>query len=314
MFHSLRNRLILINLAITTIVLVVAFSTIYMIARSSLKSRPPVTVNTLEYSTTVVEVVQERVISDRRATLDSLLTSLITTGIMVELAVAIASYFWAEAAIHPIKEAYESQKTFIANASHEIKTPLAAISANLEAADIQDNRWIDNISREVQALTCLNRDLLALAKIDASSVTVTSQPAKPVALAPLIQSVTSDFEARLSAKKINLQVSLTPAKPRLTAVRADLEQLLGILLDNAIKYCDHEIRLTYQDRKLSLQNDGQTIPPSDLPHIFERFYQTDKSSSGVGLGLAIASAIAKRNHWQLSADSDQNFTTFTIEF
>ena len=111
MFHSLRNRLILINLAITTIVLVVAFSTIYMIARSSLKSRPPVTVNTLEYSTTVVEVVQERVISDRRATLDSLLTSLITTGIMVELAVAIASYFWAEAAIHPIKEAYESQKT-----------------------------------------------------------------------------------------------------------------------------------------------------------------------------------------------------------
>lgn len=333
MFHSLRNRLIIINLAITTLVLIAAFSTIYMIAKASLDSRPLIKVGSFEYSNTVIEIMRENVIADRRNTLDSLLSSLITTGVIVELAVALASYFWAEAAIRPVQDAYESQKTFIANASHEIKTPLAAISANLEAADIQDNHWIDNVSREVQTLTRLNRDLLLLAQIDAQGSSTATSPisgtqdtkglksskngsksAKTVALAPLLNNVLADFEARILAEKVQVDLSLTPTKPRLSLNSADFEQLFTILFDNALKYCDHQITIKYANHALSIKNDGQTISPDDLPHIFERFYQTDKSASGVGLGLAIASAIATRNGWKLIADSDQVSTTFTIEF
>lgn len=314
MFHRLRNRLILINLAITSLVLVAAFSTIYIIAQSSINSRPLVTVSSFEYSQTVIEVVRERVISDRRAILDSLLKSLITTGLVVEFAVALASYFWAEAAIHPVENAYESQKTFIANASHEIKTPLAAISANLEAADIQGNHWIDNITREVQTLSRLNHDLLTLAQVDSGNVRSVTQAAKMTSLSSVLNDIVADFEARISARDIKLKISLVPTKPRLLLVRNDLEQLLSILLDNAIKYCDHQITITYRERKLSIKNDGQTISSDDLPHIFERFYQTDKSASGVGLGLAIASAIAQRNKWKLTVASDQASTTFAIEF
>lgn len=311
MFHRLRNRLILINVAITTIILLVAFTSIYLVAQEAAARRPIGAVSTTQNVGETSITINTHIQADRRAALNSLLGSLITVGIAVEFIVIILSHFWAEAAIQPVRNAYETQKTFIANASHEIKTPLAAISANLEAAGITGNRWIDNTEREVQKLTALNQELLTLTRIDGSSAAV-SRP-EPIIVEPFLQEVVDSFAARIKERRLNLRLEVSPAHAKISVAKLDLEQLLSILLDNAVKYGKRDLCVAYRDKRLVIENDGATIPPAALPHIFERFYQSDKNSSGVGLGLAIAQSLAKRNHWRLSAESDQT-TRFSIDF
>ena len=90
--------------------------------------------------------------------------------------------------------------------------------------------------------------------------------------------------------------------------------MLSILLDNAIKYSDKIIQLRLTNNELMVTNDGTVIAEKDLPHVFERFYQADKSSEGVGLGLSIAKSIAMRNGWGLSVSSDDKMTYFTLKY
>jgi len=317
MFRNLRNRLIAITMAVTAVVLVIAFSVIYVAAQSSAERRPYLVETTkidLGYSQSVLQTIYRQVQAERREASASLLLSLLITGISIEVVVAFLSYFLAEAAIAPVREAYESQKTFISNASHEFKTPLAAISANLEAAEIVDNPWIDNVSHEVKALTSLNQELLALSRAD--QVFSKLQPAarEEAELLPLIKEVISPFSPQLDQRGINYQLHTRLKNPKASVVRADLIQLLTILFDNAVKYCDKSITIMLKSHTLSVTNDGATIASADLPHIFERFYQTNKSSEGVGLGLAIAKSLAEKNHWKLTASSDAKNTTFTLEF
>ena len=80
------------------------------------------------------------------------------------------------------------------------------------------------------------------------------------------------------------------------------------------KSCNQTIDLKLTTKKLIITNDGATIPANKLPHIFDRFYQVDKSSSGSGLGLAIAASLAKRNNWQLDASSTSQTTTFELKY
>lgn len=98
-------------------------------------------------------------------------------------------------------------------------------------------------------------------------------------------------------------------------VKADATQLLTILLDNAIKYGDKKVTCKVAKDEICVENDGTKIAPEDLEHIFDRFYQADKSknSDGAGLGLAIAASLAKNNHWKIKVESDET-TRFTVEF
>lgn len=320
MFKKLRNHLIAINLGITTIVVIVVFSTIYLTATHSADNRAPVmesmhaTIYENYYNNSgdgmpdeVEDIIVSTIREEKRAAAKQLLVTLICSGVIIELSVALISYILADEAIKPVREAYESQKIFIANASHEIKTPLAAITANLEAADIHGNKWIDNVEAETARLTDLNTSLLALARTDLVTQT-TAEEADPTAL---VNQAIKSFEPRLKGvhfKKhlnINNKVKLNPA---------DFAQILGILMDNAIKYSQDQITLTLTDHTLELTNDGAAIPSDQLPHIFDRFYQVDKSAEGVGLGLSIAKSLAERNHWHLTAASSHNKTTFTLTF
>ena len=85
-------------------------------------------------------------------------------------------------------------------------------------------------------------------------------------------------------------------------------------MDNAIKYCDKKIQISLDNHSLTVINDGATISEKDLPHVFERFYQADKSAEGVGLGLAIAQSVALRNGWTLTAKSANSETEFKLKF
>ncbi len=320
LFSRLRNRLILINLAVTTVILAVAFSMIYLLAAQAAGGREVSPAGVTENLGITVdgsssrwsEILYQRVQLERQANLSILLLNLIRVGLLVEIFVAALSYFLAEIAIRPVQEAYENQKAFIANASHEIKTPLAVINANLEAADIQHNHWIDNVSREVKILTELNQSLLTLARADDGS-----QPAahpENFKLKSLVEETISAFTPQAAAQgiKLELKTKLKTAKIRLA--KADFQQILTILLDNAIKYGQSTVTISLHVDQISIKNDGSTIPPDRLAHIFERFYQADKNSAGVGLGLAIAKSLAERQNWQLSAESTHNFTTFTLKF
>lgn len=316
MFRHLRNRLIIMNLAVTTIVLVVAFSMIYVVAQEAAQQRKPVTSTDITsgyYTQIVIKTVNERIQYERNAALSSLLASLIIVGVSVEIAVAFLSYIFAEAAIRPVKEAYESQKVFIANASHEMKTPIAAIMANLEVADIQDNPWIDNVSHEVKSLANLNQDLLTLARAE-NSMSSISKTAESVNLKNVVEEVIASFDPRIKSQKINLVFISHIKTGKTKLVKSSFKQIVSILVDNAIKYCNKNITINLTSKSISIENDGTTIDAKNLPHIFDRFYQTNKSSEGVGLGLAIAKTLADHEDWKLTAASDDKTTTFILEY
>lgn len=307
MFKKLRNRLIFINLGITSLIIFVIFTSIYIISTRSANQRPPIPENSLIYSGEVEEFIEDMIKDEKDAAARDLLIMLIVSGVAIEILVAFISYYLAEEAIKPVREAYEAQKVFIANASHEIKTPLAAIAANLEAADIKGNKWISNVEKETAKLTELNGELLNLARTDL----VTDVSTEEVDLPELVKKSLESLKPRMSGINFTKEIQDT-GKTKINVV--DFTQILGILMDNAIKYSDKQISLSLNNRELVVENDGKAISEKDLPHIFERFYQADKSAEGVGLGLSIAKSLAERNSWDLSVESDNDETKFILKF
>lgn len=307
MFKKLRNKLIWINLGITSVVILIVFSAIYTFATHSAEQRPPMNSEKIEfYSDDVENLVQISIANERKSAAQNLLITLVVSGVAIELVVALISYFLAEEAIKPVREAYDSQKVFIANASHEIKTPLAAISANLEAADIKGNKWISNVEKETIKLTMLNNELLDLARTDL----VKESKVEDVNLGDLVEKLVNDFEPRLV--EIELKKEIT-TRGKINLAAGDFSQIFSILMDNAIKYCDKKIELKVSNHELSISNDGAKISEDELTRVFDRFYQTDKTSEGVGLGLSIAKSVADRNGWALSAECSK-LTVFTLKY
>jgi len=323
MFKKIRNRIVGISMASTTVVLIIAFSVIYSVVSTSVANRPmpkaewensnnsgTVTTNSEEFENgQVMKEVRKHINEDRENALKTLLISLIITGVCVEFLVFILVLFLADQSIKPVKETYEAQKQFIANASHEIKTPLAVIQANLEASEITDNIWINNAAEKAEELAELNGQLLALARVEAG--TNENDEKSEVELKALMKKLTTPLKPQIDKKGIKLTLKGEETK-KLSLNLSALKQILNILLDNAIKYSDKKITVSVSERKVIVKNDGTTIEKEKLPHLFERFYQVDKTKSGVGLGLAIASEVATKNGWKLSADSDNKSTSFIL--
>ena len=320
MFKKLRNKFVLINLATTTAVLVIAFSAIYAVVANDLNHRAmprrQITITTEIEGVKIDEnefnaELEERIQEERKNSLNTLLLALVITGLGVEIAVAALSFYLAEQSIKPVKETYDAHKDFIANASHEIKTPLAVIQANLEAADIQDNPWIDNITIKTEELTSLNNQLLSLARLESTEQEIKLEKTN---LGVFVKETIQPLKPQLAQKNIKLTIKSAKNLKPLNLNQPAVKQILNILLDNAQKYCDKKIVVNLAQNQISIKNDGTTISADKLPHIFERFYQTDKTKNGVGLGLAIAKQLADKNHYKLTAASDKTSTTFTLEF
>ena len=316
MFKKLRNKLILINLGVTSAVIVVTFVAIYLVSTRVAEGRGPKMPNlqvtmsengsAVDYSGDFQDAMWETVQEERKSAANTLLATLVVSGVLIEVVVAMVSYFLAEEAIKPVREAFTAQKVFIANASHEIKTPLAAIAANLEAADISGNHFIDNVAYETEKLAKLNGELLTLARTDLLNEVQSEEVDLTVVARRTIQS----FEPRMGEKKLTVKIDLS-RKVKINV--ADFEQILTILLDNAVKYSRNLVRVQLTERELVVENDGKKIAKDQLAQVFERFYQVDKSAEGVGLGLSIAKSLAERNHWKLTAESDKT-TRFVLAF
>ena len=307
MFKSLRNKFILTNMLITTAILVIAFSSIFGFMVAGSRREKPRAPEEFRSSDEIVKMLEHEIEQERDEQLVRLGVTLILVGVAVEALVFIISYVMAERSIRPVKEAYNRQREFIANASHELKTPIAAVQANFEALGVEKKPWSDNIETELSRASKLVNDLLVLARTDGRE----TAEKKDVDLIKTIKKRAQLIEARMEKKKL---IYAVPEKMTANIVEADFAQLLDILLDNAAKYSKSYTKIQAEDHLVVVENDGKTIPAEKLNKLFERFYQVDKTAEGSGLGLAIAKAIAERNKWKISVESEAGITRFSLVF
>ena len=262
-------------------------------------------------------------VSDVNYTFDSNVYNTLMILTIIYLGLSIIVILVSFSVFSPIKDAFNKQKQFISNASHELKTPLAIISANAEALKTQNgsNSFIDNINSQSERMEVLITDLLTLAKMDEEKMPLSSVVFN---LSEVIinNSLTFDSIAFEKGKTLNLFVQPdVQYKGDINSVN----NILNILLDNAVKHATSggEINVYFkkENSKLSLTiyNTGSNVPEKDENKIFERFYRGDKSrsreSGGSGLGLSIAKSIADNNKWKISAKSKLNeYMAITIIF
>jgi len=309
MFKKLRSKFILTNMLTTTAILVIAFVSIFAFtAIGTGRAQPPAAPKMFSANDEMRKEFAKEIRRERDEQLVRLALTLVMVGISIEILVFIASYMIAERSIQPVKEAYLKQREFIANASHELKTPIAAVQANFEALGATEQPWVDNIDKELNRASNLVNDLLTLARTDGR---VAEASKKDTNIAKIVHERTQLIQARLGEKKLKVEA---PEKQVVHLNEADFTQVLDILLDNAVKYSAKYVAVKLENNRLTVENDGKTIAPEKLNKIFDRFYQTDKTAEGSGLGLAIAKAVAEQNKWDIRAESDKKRTSFSVSF
>ena len=261
------------------------------------------------------------------SSLYALIQTFLLVGGMVLLAFWRISIFLANMALAPVEAAWNKQRQFLADASHELKTPLTVILTNLgilaanpQKTIAEQNRWIENSSAEALRMKELVEQMLFLAKSDTSQLPVVKES---VDFSDLVMGSILTMESLAFERDLRFQDEIA-ADIRLTGNAAQLTQLLHILLDNACKYSfpGSTIRVKLWTEKksarLSVVSHGTVIAASDLPKLFDRFYRADSSrvreTGGYGLGLAIAASIAAAHHGQISAASSaETGTVFTVQ-
>jgi two-component system phosphate regulon sensor histidine kinase PhoR len=223
-----------------------------------------------------------------------------------------------------LKRLENARQEFVANVSHELRTPLSLIKGYVETLldGARDNpevatKFLQTIDRNAERLKLLIEDLLTISELESGRVKLNLQA---VALSPVVAKVFEDFKARADARSMKL-INQAPD----LAVRADadrLEQVLGNLVDNAIKYGRAKGNVTVGGSardggqvEVFVQDDGPGIPPEALERVFERFYRVDKARSreqgGTGLGLAIVKHIVQNHGGRVWATSESGHgTTF----
>lgn len=232
-------------------------------------------------------------------------------------AVFVLLLFLSDRLIHPFIESQQKQKQFIADAGHELKTPLTIINADTEVLELEmgQSEWLDDIRKQTQRLSGLTRDLIYLSRME-------EQQTEPIRIDFPISDVVADcatsFAALAKTQNKELAEHITPWLSYCGDERA-IRQLTGILLDNALKYSPEatatELSLMQKGKYICLAVTNVTVTPlsrQTLQQMFDRFYRADRSRStnGYGIGLSIAKAIVSAHKGKISAT--QNGTQLTI--
>ena len=256
--------------------------------------------------------------------LDRLILTFITVSIVMMAIIFFISRFLTEKAIHPIKEAFEKQKQFISDASHELKTPLAVIGTNVDVLltteENHDNKWLKYIQTEVVRMGQLTNDLLYLTQIE--NAEDHQMMKSELDLSRCAEQILLGLEVVAYEKGIQLSYELLP-DAMVYGNPEQLAQVMMILLDNAIKYTPEKghIALTITRSQhhyaLAVSNTGAGISPDDLTKIFDRFYRVDqvrsRESGSYGLGLSIAKSIVEQHGGKMTCHSKPDeLTTFSF--
>lgn len=252
------------------------------------------------------------------------LTYMILALILGTLSYYVISYILARVALKPVEDSWNKQRQFVADASHELKTPLSVIMANTEIISSHGNetvdsqmKWIENTRSESERMALLINDLLFLAKNDDG---VKAQM-EAVNVSDCVETMVLSHESVLYENGKIFTYSITP-NVVVYGNEGQLKQLVAILLDNANKYSLESgnislgVQIFGKNVEICVSNDCNELTEDQLEHLFDRFYTVDqsrnKSSAGNGLGLSIAQAIVNAHRGKITADYDNGRVTFTV--
>lgn len=266
-------------------------------------------------------------ISGYRTSFLQLIMHSLIIGFCSLFAFFILSCLLSKWALKPTEEAWTKQKQFVADASHELKTPLTVILADSDVLlhnqkdSIQDQKqWIDSIQSEATRMKKLVENMLFLAKNDANQI---QYEKSECSLTDIAFHCVLPFESIAFENGIEL---IDEVEENISVVgnESQLKQLILIFLDNAIKYTPKGGKIYFSVKKeqnkpvIRIRNTNSYIPPEELSHVFERFYRVDKArkyQGGAGLGLSIATQIAQSHKIKIDVTSDQIYgTEFTLRF
>lgn len=225
--------------------------------------------------------------------------------------------FFSRRVIRPISESFEKQKRFITDAGHEIKTPLTIISADTDVLEMEagENEWLEDIRKQTKRLAALTNELVMLSRMEE---TETSLQMIDFSFSDAVSEAAMSFQALAQTQEKVFQCRIQP----LLTLRGDekaIQQLVSILLDNALKYspANGTVSLTAekQNRSLRLAVYNTTeafLPKESLPLLFDRFYRTDPSrnsqTGGYGIGLSVAKAIVTAHNGKIQAASEDGYS------
>jgi signal transduction histidine kinase len=224
--------------------------------------------------------------------------------------------YMAGRAMRPARESFEKQRAFIADASHELKTPLTLIRADAEVVlyrghlNQEDQKLVEHSLTETDRMGAILSDLLLVARLDADEADVAT---KPFDLVSILSEEAERFGVRAAEKEVHLGLQ-TPSELTVRGDSKRTKQIVAVLLDNAVRFVPPggsiAVSGRLQDRwvEASVTDTGLGISPEHLPHLFDRFYRAEASrtrstSGGTGLGLAIARELARAQDGDLVAES-----------
>ena len=246
----------------------------------------------------------------------SLIIFIISEFIIIILAKLITDWI-----TKPAIESYKKQKEFIADASHELKTPLAIIIASSD--EIKENKsnkkYLDNIKYESNRMNKLISNLLELSKLENSN---NKDLYKELNISKIVNKICLTFDSIAYEKSLRIVPNIEDGI-MLKCIKDDIEKLISILIDNAIKhgYKNTDIIVNLYKKKdivLEVINTGDSINKEDELKIFERFYRVDKSrnrsDNRYGLGLSIAKTIVNNHNGIIKATSNSDKVIFKVEF
>lgn len=266
-------------------------------------------------------------ITDMQKNLNNLLSTFLFVGIGTLAVVFFISILYAKRSIQPIEEAWEKQKQFVADASHELKTPLTTIMTNCDVLEVNEDEtiksqkeWLDYIRIGADRMSKLVNSLLTLARVEGMSVQVEKHSFD---VAVLIFDVMQSIDTAAQAKNLSISRKIEFIG-NIFSYEESVRQVFTILYENAVKYAneggniDVSVCRTKKGILFTVKNTGKGIPHKDLPYIFDRFYRVDDArnseENSYGLGLSIAKSITEQIGGRITANSIENeWTEFTFE-
>lgn len=262
-------------------------------------------------------------VSTEFSTMENLTRSCLLIGGFSFFAFLGISILLANWAVRPVDQAWNQQKQFIADASHELKTPLAVILTNTELLQSfsfsreKKEHFLDNIRTMAGQMQKLVEEMLELSRIDSGSVQTRMEKLN---LSSLTEESLYPFEPLYFESGRQLESEVAPGI-QVNGNASQLRQLLEILLDNALKYSSAASSVSVRLQKvrhsclLQVASCGEALSEEELKRIFQRFYRTDSSRSrngSYGLGLSIAGKIVEKHRGKLWAESRDGVNTFYV--